>query len=156
MSDFFTRAAAYGVIIRDEQILLAHWNEGGLSGWTLPGGGMEWGESAAECALREIKEETGYAARLVSLLGIDSLFLPEDHVTRRPPVAWHSLRVVFEAEVVGGELAIEVGGSTDQAAWVPLERVPALNCVSLVEVALRLWRERPPLGLLDESGLALP
>lgn len=28
--------------------------------WTMPGGGIEDGETAAECTRREIKEETGY------------------------------------------------------------------------------------------------
>lgn len=35
------RIAAYGVIIRDDLMLLAHWNEHGMSGWTLPGGGID-------------------------------------------------------------------------------------------------------------------
>ena len=66
------RIAAYGVIVRDGELLLTHWNEEGRTGWTLPGGGLEDYETAEEAAVREIREETGYDAELVTLLGIDS------------------------------------------------------------------------------------
>ena len=38
------RVAAYAVIVDDRGMLLSHWNEGGYSGWTLPGGGIDPGE----------------------------------------------------------------------------------------------------------------
>lgn len=36
-----------------------------------------------------------------------------------------------------------MNGSTDLAAWHDLDAVPALTRVRLVDVALKLWRERP-------------
>ena len=35
-------------------------------GWLVPGGGLEPGESLAECAVREVAEETGLS---ISVLG---------------------------------------------------------------------------------------
>ena len=35
------------------------------------------------------------------------------------------------------------------AAWHPLEEVPDLERVGLVDVGLRLWRERPQNGHLE-------
>ena len=38
--------------------------------WCLPGGGMESGESADECAVRETLEETGLESRILRLIGV--------------------------------------------------------------------------------------
>jgi hypothetical protein len=61
------------------------------------------------------------------------------------------LRLVYEARVTGGQLRPETGGSTDMAAWHPLETVPALNRVALVDTGLTLWRERPVTGRLPQK-----
>ena len=37
-------------------------------------------------------------------------------------------------------------GSTELAAWQPLDAVPGLVRVRMVDIALRLWRERPAAG----------
>jgi hypothetical protein len=64
----------------------------------------------------------------------------------RGPVDHHGVRIVYEGRVTGGELRHEIGGSTDLAAWHDLTAVPELTRVRLVDVALRLWRERPVNG----------
>lgn len=143
------RLAAYGVIVRDDEILLAHWNERGRSGWTLPGGGVEPGESPLEAAVREIWEETGYHASIDELLGIDSRIIPtRDRLARQARAPMQALRVVYAASISSGELRSEADGSTDEAAWWPLDEVPGLRTVSLVDVGLRLLRERPANGQL--------
>ncbi|MFH1610871.1 MAG: NUDIX domain-containing protein [Patescibacteria group bacterium] len=38
--------------------------------WSLPKGHVETGETLKECALREIKEETGWYGKIVSKLGV--------------------------------------------------------------------------------------
>lgn len=133
-----TRVGAYAVVVRDEMILLAHWNELGRQGWTLPGGGLELGEDAPTAAVREVLEETGYVVELDELLGVDSLHIrPEDRLngSGRP---MHALRIVYRAHPVAGELVHELDGSTDEAAWVPLADVPELARVELVDTAIRL------------------
>lgn len=131
------RIAAYGVILDEDRILLAHWREHGHSGWTLPGGGIDPGEDPADAAVREIFEETGYRAELDGLLGIHSFVAqPENRLTPGATEALHGLRIIYRARVTGGELTYEVGGSTDLAAWHPLSAVPSLKRVSLVDVAL--------------------
>ncbi|MFF0748805.1 NUDIX hydrolase [Streptomyces sp. NPDC004267] len=144
------RVAAYAVCVRDGrtggEILLARWvARDGVKRWTLPGGGMDHGEDPVDTVVREVAEETGYAAEPVALLGIDSI---RRNWLRRlgGPGDWQGLRIVYEARITGGELRYETDGSTDLAAWHPLDAVPGLDRVELVDIGLQLWRDRPPLG----------
>ena len=131
------RVAAYGVIIDGDRILLAHWNESGRSGWTLPGGGIDPGEDPVDAVVREIAEETGYHAEAGELLGIDSKVIPAEHrfVPEAGPL--HALRIVYRATVVGGTLTNELEGTTDEAAWFPLAGIPKRH-VELVDIGLEL------------------
>jgi 8-oxo-dGTP diphosphatase len=135
--DYDTRLAAYAVLV-DEQdrILLALWNEAERPLWTLPGGGVELHETPEDGAVREVREETGYDVRLEGLLRVDTREVaPADRLTGSG--RWlRSVRVVYRARVVGGELANELDGTTDEARWIPLADVPALPHVSIVDVAL--------------------
>jgi ADP-ribose pyrophosphatase YjhB (NUDIX family) len=140
------RIAAYAVIIRDGEILLSHWNEHGRSGWTLPGGGIDEAEHPVQAAKREILEETGYHASIDRLLGIDTMVVPAAR-RHRGDSPLYAMRIVYRARVTGGELRNEVGGSSDEARWFPLEQVPELHRVSLLDIALRLNAEEPADGV---------
>lgn len=135
--------AAYAVCVRDGAILLARLTlRDGSKRWTLPGGGMDHGEDPYDTVIREVEEETGYGIEPTALLGVDS----QRHTYPRRLGAtadFQSLRIVYEAQVTLGELRHETNGSTDMAAWHPLEEVPALDRVLLVDVGITLWRERP-------------
>lgn len=132
--------------VRDDQLLLARWTgRDGVPEWTLPGGGMEHGEDPYDTVLREVEEETGYLVEITALLGVHTRRLRLPGRFGRP-VDHQGLRLVYEARITGGELRPEVGGSTDLAAWHPLEAVDRLNRVGLVDVGLALWRERPVTG----------
>ena len=137
MTGFETRVGAYGVIVDDDKILLTHYNALGESKWTLPGGGLELGEDGEAAAVREIREETGLDVVLDGLLTVHSVQLPADKRLDRRPLHLHSLRLIYRARIVGGELTVEVGGSTDDVMWTPIGEVANLTRVDLVDVALR-------------------
>ncbi|MET9350728.1 NUDIX hydrolase [Streptomyces termitum] len=140
------RVAAYAVCVRDGELLLARWvGRDGVRRWTLPGGGLEHGEDPVETMVREVEEETGYAAEPLALLGIDS-DIQSWSLRLRAAGSFQSLRVVYEARITGGTLRPETGGSTDLAAWHPLDAVSGLDRVALVDIGLGLWRDRPPTG----------
>lgn len=130
------RLAAYGVVVRDGRILLCRVGPGNLGSgrWTLPGGGLEFGEAPDAGALREVEEETGLIAEITGPPAIHS-----DAGTwrrRNGPVSYHQVRFVYPMTVAGGEERLEVDGSTDAFEWVPLERVGDLPLGDLVERAL--------------------
>ncbi|MFF4830514.1 NUDIX hydrolase [Streptomyces sp. NPDC001315] len=146
------RVAAYAVCVRDGQILLARSPApDGTPEWVLPGGGMEHGEDPYDTVRREVTEETGYRIDVTGLLGVHSV----RHVFRREGLRrsadHHGVRIVYEGRIAGGELRNEVNGSTDLAAWQDLDAVSGLTRVRLVDVALKLWRERPAVGRLAEE-----
>ncbi|MEZ3161839.1 NUDIX hydrolase [Microbacterium sp. BWT-B31] len=132
------RVAAYAVITDDDgRVLLAHWNESGRSGWTLPGGGLEPGEDPENAVRREVTEETGYRVRVDRLLGIHSRVIPAARrLTPHESDPLHTLRVVYRATVVGGRLRHETDGSTDRAEWFALDRLDGLQRVRLVDIGL--------------------
>jgi 8-oxo-dGTP diphosphatase len=139
--DYDTRLAAYAVVVdREDRVLLALWNEGAEPAWTLPGGGVDLHESAHAAAVREVREETGYDVELTRVLGVDSFVVPAAENADASGRPYKSVRVVFEAQVAGGELTHETDGTTDEARWIPLGEVPALARVPLVDAALELWR----------------
>ncbi|WP_329457882.1 NUDIX hydrolase [Streptomyces sp. NBC_01497] len=141
------RVAAYAVLVDDGRILLSrlvpHLRDQSVAGrWTLPGGGTDPGEDPFDTVVREVEEETGHLSRMAALLGVDS--------QQRGDL--HTVRVLYEGEITGGALRAEPHGSTDLAAWHPLEAVANLARVELVDLALRLWRERPAVGHLPKTS----
>ncbi len=69
--------------------------------WCLPGGQMEPGESAAECCVREVYEETGLETRVLRLIGVYSS--PDMVVEYRDGGRYQFVGLCFECEVIGGQ-----------------------------------------------------
>lgn len=133
------RVAAYAVVTDDDgRLLLARWTEGRRVAWTMPGGGLEPGEDPEDAVRREVREETGYSVKVGELLGIHSRVIPAGRRVQRAAVPLHTLRIVYRAEVTGGRLRFETGGSTDRAEWFSLEGVSQLQRVKLVDIAMRM------------------
>jgi 8-oxo-dGTP diphosphatase len=142
-TDYDTRLAAYAVVVDDdERVLLALWNEAEEGRWALPGGGVDFEETAEAGVVREVREETGYDVVLDRLLGVDSHVIPVERRLSDTDRPMKAVRVVYAATVVGGELTHEVDGTTDEARWFPLAEVADLPRVGIVDIALDLWRQR--------------
>jgi ADP-ribose pyrophosphatase YjhB (NUDIX family) len=131
------RLGAYAWCERDGAVLLTrvslHGPGGGL--WTLPGGGLDFGEDPAAGAIREVREETGYRVELGDLVGIRSGVLEPSQTISGHRV--QTVGIVYRGRVTGGELLAEFEGSTDAAAWVAFDDLDALPSVDLLAWARR-------------------
>lgn len=69
--------AAGVVCLRGAEVLLIRRGRPPRLGeWSLPGGRLEWGETAAGCALRELREEAGVEAEILGLLDVVDGWFP--------------------------------------------------------------------------------
>ncbi|GAA1401446.1 NUDIX domain-containing protein [Catellatospora coxensis] len=140
------RLAAYGVILREDRMLLARYvsPDGSQRHWTLPGGKVEHAEDPYDAVVREVAEETGYRVAVERLLGVDSRARHVDWVPGGAEL--HSVGVFYRARIIGGRMRHEVDGSTDLAEWVPVAQIPELERAVIIDVALRLERAQPADG----------
>jgi len=103
----------------------------------MPGGGMDWGESARETAHRELLEETGLTATLGDVAGIFSRWFTEQESARGEP--GHLVCIVFHASGLRGDLREEFAGdTTDAVQWFDIEEIEALPHVELVDFVVGL------------------
>lgn len=88
------RVRACGICLLESKILLVKHSPLGEKGhlWAPPGGGMEFGETAEESVIREIKEETGMNVKPEKLLFV--------HEYLQPPL--HALELFFLTPPTGG------------------------------------------------------
>ena len=117
------RIGAYAVVT-SERGLLGTVNStltGAPGTWTLPGGGIDLGESPSAAVLREVFEEAGQEIRIERVLALES-----DHWIGRSTTGvledFHALRIVYGAtcETPSDPVVHDLGGSTERADWVSL------------------------------------
>ena len=98
-------------VIHEEKILLTKRED--FEVWCLPSGGVEEGESLAEAAIRETKEETGVDVELTRLVGVYSRLggMPDVHA------------ILFAGKPVGGEIKTQPG-ETIEVAYFPSDELP--------------------------------
>lgn len=127
---------AVGVIcFKGEDVLLIRRGTKPMMGeWSLPGGRIEFGETAEAAALRELMEETGLTARLLGLAEVvDAIFTSR----RSGDVTRHYLLIDYAAEWVSGEAV--AGDDAGHAEWISPDRL----------AGLRLWDET--LRVIDKA-----
>ncbi|HEY9565084.1 MAG TPA: NUDIX domain-containing protein [Nocardioides sp.] len=135
------RLAAYAVIRREQTLLLTRISALGhhAGSWTLPGGGVDHGEQPARALVREVAEECGLVCVPGELLDVDDV-----HFTGTAPNGrhedFHGVHLIFAATVAEGAVprVVEVDGTTDEVAWVPIADIEAgrLEVLDVVRHAL--------------------
>jgi len=122
------------VVFHEGKVLLVKRGSEPFKGkWALPGGRVECGERVEDAALRELKEETGIDAELVTLISVYS-------DPQRDPRG-HYVSVAFLA-VPKGEATPKAGTDAAEAKWFPLSEVPwddlAFDHAQILKDALKM------------------
>lgn len=136
-----TRVAAYALCVDDAgRILLCRMAPSIIPGevWTLPGGGLLFGESPETAVLRELDEETGQGGEVVRLVEVSDNLL---RLESRPGTV-HAIRIMYEVRVTGGSLRDEAEGTTDACSWFTKAEAEQLNLNDLARRALELAAAR--------------
>ena len=135
------RLAAYALVRRGDDVLLTRISARGhhSGAWTLPGGGVDHGETPVAALAREVAEECGIEVAVGGLLDVHDV-----HFTGTAPTGrqedFHGVHLVFAATAPDGvePRVTEADGTTDAVAWVPLAdiRSGAVEVLDVVRHAL--------------------
>jgi ADP-ribose pyrophosphatase YjhB (NUDIX family) len=114
---------AVSAFVLDEygQLLMIRRTDNDL--YSIPGGGLEPGETVTAAAVREVQEETGIDIEVTGLIGIYSD--PEHVIAYDDGEVRQEFSICFRAQPVGGEL--RTSSESKEAFWVEQDLLPELT-----------------------------
>ena len=108
---------AVGVLLLDagRVLLVQRGRPPQVGKWTVPGGGVELGETLEAAALRELHEETGLSCRLGPIVEVLDRVLRSDD----DRIEYHYVILDFLGSAPEG--ALRAASDSTDARWVPLD-----------------------------------
>jgi 8-oxo-dGTP diphosphatase len=113
------RIRAAGILVHDGKILLVRHEKNGKSYWLVPGGGVDFGESAEEALVREYKEEVGLDVKVGKLVLVHDSIPPNRHR--------QVLNLYFLVTTASFELKVTQDAVLKGAEFHPLAEFPKLK-----------------------------
>ena len=107
-------------LFRDGKILLVKESSDGH--WAMPGGWADVGDTPADAILREVREESGFDARVLSLVGV----YDANRVRREEMMPfYHAYKLLFLCEIHGGEM--RTSHETPDVGFFGMNEIPPLS-----------------------------
>ena len=123
-------AAAIGVVLRDDQVLLVRRaNQPDAGKWGFPGGKIEPGEPVQAAAAREVAEETGLVVRPLHVFTAVDAF----HRNTSGQLVTHYVLIAVLCEWISG--VPQAAGDALEAEWFPIETLDSVDIVMSFDVA---------------------
>jgi len=101
----------------DRVLLLRRTNVHGSDTWSTPGGHLDFGESPEQCAIREVKEETGVEIGEVEFRAVTNDFFEAE--------GKHYLTLWFAAEHKSGEASVAAPEEMSDVGWFGWGKLPS-------------------------------
>jgi ADP-ribose pyrophosphatase YjhB (NUDIX family) len=131
-----------GVIVDAGKVVLIRRKYAPLQGqWSLPGGGVEVGETLEAAVAREMLEETGLDVVVGPVIEVFDRIMRDDEER----VRYHYVLIDYLCWPIAGEL--RAGSDVDAAIWVDPADLPpyrlTAKATAVIERALQLARDAP-------------
>jgi len=113
-----------GIVFKENKLLLVQEKLDG-DRWTLPGGWADVGDSAAESAVREVWEETGFRVRASKLI---ALYNREHPRHGHPHYVFHAYKAFFGCELISDTREIDPRNiETSEIGWYAEDEIAGLE-----------------------------
>lgn len=122
------------IVVDDHERLLLVRHAGQRDGWAVPGGAVDVGESPAEAAVREIREETG--VHIGGLRLLDVLGGAEYEVTYANGDRVAYVTAVYQAGITGGR-AVPDQEEISELGWFTVPQLPGVDLNRFTRALLR-------------------
>lgn len=110
-------ASAVAILNSNRELLMLHRKDN--KKWTMPGGTMEFGESLTDCALREVKEESGLDVEIKDIIG--TYTDPNIRVAYSDGEVRQEFTIVYYGEALNYDVSLD--DESSQFKWLSLDKV---------------------------------
>ena len=113
-------ASAVAILNDHNELLMLHRKDNGK--WTMPGGTMELDESLEDCALREVREESGLNVVIRDIIG--TYTDPDVRIAYSDGEVRREFTILYYGVAEGFDVSLDEESS--QFRWVPLDNILTL------------------------------